>query len=71
VGDFFNTLLSPLTIGVAWVMLGWHKLWTTIGIGGGWAWALSIVGLTIVAADAADPAGDAEDPGEIHGQDRP
>ncbi|MBK8731473.1 MAG: membrane protein insertase YidC [Actinomycetales bacterium] len=47
-GDFFNTLLSPLTIGVAWVMLGWHKLWTTIGIGGGWAWALSIVGLTIV-----------------------
>jgi YidC/Oxa1 family membrane protein insertase len=48
VGDFFNTLLSPLTIGVAWVMLGWHKVWTTIGVGGGWAWALSIVGLTVV-----------------------
>ena len=29
-------------------MLAWHKVWTTIGIGGGWAWALSIVGLTVV-----------------------
>ncbi|HRW18988.1 MAG TPA: membrane protein insertase YidC [Dermatophilaceae bacterium] len=47
-GDFFNTLLSPLTYGVAWVMLAWHKVWTALGIGGGWAWALSIVGLTIV-----------------------
>ena len=47
-GDFFNTLLSPLTIGEAWVMIGWHKLWTLLGIGGGWAWALSIVGLTVV-----------------------
>ena len=47
-GDFFNTLLSPLTIGEAWVMIGWHKVWTTIGVGGGWAWALSIVGLTVV-----------------------
>jgi YidC/Oxa1 family membrane protein insertase len=48
VGDFFNTLLSPLTIGEAWVMIGWHKLWTLLGVGGGWAWALSIVGLTVV-----------------------
>ncbi|MBK8868519.1 MAG: membrane protein insertase YidC [Dermatophilaceae bacterium] len=47
-GDFFNTLLSPLTVGESWVMLGWHKLWTMLGIGGGWAWALSIVGLTVV-----------------------
>ncbi|MBK8470662.1 MAG: membrane protein insertase YidC [Candidatus Phosphoribacter sp.] len=47
-GDFFNTILSPLTIGEAWVMLGWHRLWLTLGIGGGWAWALSIVGLTVV-----------------------
>jgi YidC/Oxa1 family membrane protein insertase len=48
VGDFFNTILSPLTVGEAWVMLGWHRFWTLIGIGGGWAWALSIVGLTMV-----------------------
>jgi len=48
VGDFFNTILSPLTVGEAWVMLAWHKLWTLLGIGGGWAWALSIVGLTVV-----------------------
>ncbi len=47
-GDFFNTLLSPLTTAEAWVMIAWHKLWTMIGIGGGWAWALSIVGLTVV-----------------------
>ncbi len=47
-GDLFNTILSPLTVGEAWVMIGWHKLWTLLGIGGGWAWALSIVGLTIV-----------------------
>ncbi len=47
-GDFFNTLLSPLTVGEAWVMIGWHNLWTALGIGGGWAWALSIVGLTVV-----------------------
>ena len=47
-GDFINLILSPLTIGEAWVMLAWHKVWTTIGIGGGWAWALSIVGLTVV-----------------------
>ena len=47
-GDFFNAILSPLTIGEAWVMMGWHKLWTFLGIGGGWAWALSIVGLTVV-----------------------
>ena len=47
-GDFFNAILSPLTVGEAWVMLAWHKLWTLLGIGGGWAWALSIVGLTVV-----------------------
>jgi YidC/Oxa1 family membrane protein insertase len=46
--DFFNTLLSPLTWGEAWVMLGWHSVFTFIGIGGGWAWALSIVGLTVI-----------------------
>jgi len=48
VGDFFNAILSPLTVGEAWVMIGWHRLWTLLGIGGGWAWALSIVGLTVV-----------------------
>lgn len=47
-GDFFNTLLSPIMIGEAWVMLAWHRLWGLLGIGGGWSWALSIVGLTVV-----------------------
>ena len=35
-GDFFNPILSPLTVGEAWVMLALHKLWTLLGIGGGW-----------------------------------
>jgi YidC/Oxa1 family membrane protein insertase len=48
VGDFFNTLLSPLTVGESWVMLVWHQVFTLLGVGGGWAWALSIVGLTVI-----------------------
>ncbi len=47
-GDFFYTLLSPLMIGEAWVMIGWHKLWSFLGVSGGLAWALSIAGLTVV-----------------------
>ncbi len=47
-GDFFYTLLSPLMIGEAWVMIGWHKFWSFLGVSGGLAWALSIAGLTVV-----------------------
>ncbi|TQM55118.1 membrane protein insertase YidC [Humibacillus xanthopallidus] len=49
--DFFNTLLYPIKFGEAWVMYGWHWLFDKIGLNGdlaGWAWALSIVGLTVV-----------------------
>ena len=49
--DFFNTLLYPIKLGEAWVMYGWHWLFDKIGLNGdlaGWAWALSIVGLTVV-----------------------
>ena len=31
--DFFNTVLSPLMWGEAWVMLAWHQLFTLVGIG--------------------------------------
>ncbi|HET7398935.1 MAG TPA: membrane protein insertase YidC [Intrasporangium sp.] len=49
--DFFNTLLYPIKLGEAWVMYAWHWLFETLGLRGGWsgwAWALSIVGLTVV-----------------------
>lgn len=50
-GDFLQTLLYPIKFGEAWVMYAWHWLFDKIGFSGdlaGWAWALSIVGLTVV-----------------------
>ena len=46
--EFFNTLLYPIKLGEAWVMYAWHWLFGAIGLPSGWAWALSIVGLTVV-----------------------
>jgi len=48
--DFFFTLLRPLEIAVAWIMVAFHQALTTIGMSptSGWTWALSIVGLVIV-----------------------
>ena len=46
--DFLQTLLYPIKLGEAWVMYGWHWLFDAIGLPTGWAWALSIVGLTVV-----------------------
>ncbi|GAB3873716.1 membrane protein insertase YidC [Terrabacter terrigena] len=46
--EFFNTLLYPIKLGEAWVMYAWHWLFDTIGLPTGWAWAMSIVGLTVV-----------------------
>ena len=50
VGDFFNLILNPLYYAVSAVMLAWHWLFTQIGLDpeGGAAWALSIIGLTLV-----------------------
>jgi YidC/Oxa1 family membrane protein insertase len=48
VGDFFNTLLHPIMLGEAWVMYAWHWVFNKVGLPTGWAWALSIVGLTAV-----------------------
>ena len=49
-GDFLNTILTPLEFCVAWIMVAFHSLLTAIGLpaAGGWTWALSIVGLVIV-----------------------
>jgi YidC/Oxa1 family membrane protein insertase len=45
-----STILKPLEYVVAWIMVAWHEVLTTIGLpaASGWTWALSIVGLVIV-----------------------
>ena len=45
-----DTLLYPLEWFVAALMVGWHKLFTLIGMpaDNGWTWALSIAGLVVV-----------------------
>jgi YidC/Oxa1 family membrane protein insertase len=45
-----DTLLHPLEWVVAWLMVGFHTVFTTIGLpsAAGYTWALSIVGLVIV-----------------------
>lgn len=56
-GDFFNTVLYPIELLVAWIMYGFHAGLTAIGMpsAGGWTWALSIVGLVIVMRAAMIP----------------
>ncbi|MBI4941951.1 MAG: membrane protein insertase YidC, partial [Actinobacteria bacterium] len=48
--DFFTSLLRPLELAVAYIMVGFHSALTTIGMdpASGWTWALSIVGLVVV-----------------------
>jgi YidC/Oxa1 family membrane protein insertase len=45
-----STVLKPLEIVVAWIMVAWHSVLTRIGLpaDSGVTWALSIVGLVIV-----------------------
>src|SRR5450631_3283476 len=49
-GNFISTILQPLEYCVAWIMVAFHSLLTTIGLpaSSGWTWALSIVGLVVV-----------------------
>ena len=53
--DFFNTVLCPLEWFVAWIMYGFHRASSAIGLpaASGWTWALSIVGLVDRHADPA------------------
>ena len=57
VGDFFNLILNPLYYVVSGVMLAWHWIFTHVGLdpAGGVAWALSIIGLTLVIRAALIP----------------
>ncbi len=52
-----NTILAPIEWLVAWIMYGWHQLFTGLGLpsGSGWTWALSIVGLVVVMRAAMIP----------------
>jgi YidC/Oxa1 family membrane protein insertase len=47
---FFDSILHPLELVVAYLMVGFHSAFTTIGMpaSSGWTWALSIVGLVVV-----------------------
>lgn len=49
IGDFFNTILTPLFYLVSWIMIAWHWVFTHLGMpeNSGWTWLLSIVGLTV------------------------
>jgi YidC/Oxa1 family membrane protein insertase len=48
--SIFDTVLAPLEWVVAWLMVGFHQIFTAIGLpeASGLTWALSIVGLVIV-----------------------
>ena len=48
--SMFDTVLAPLEWVVAWLMVGFHTIFTAIGLPAeaGYTWALSIVGLVIV-----------------------
>jgi YidC/Oxa1 family membrane protein insertase len=47
--DLFNTVMTPLYWAVSALLVGWHwLLGQVLDPDGGWAWALSIAGLTIV-----------------------
>ena len=47
--DLFNTVMTPLYWAVSALLVGWHWLLSQVlDPNGGWAWALSIAGLTVV-----------------------
>ena len=50
-------ILAPLYYAISVVLVGWHKLFTLLGLApeGGLAWALSIIGLTVVIRAALIP----------------
>ncbi|SDS72818.1 membrane protein insertase YidC [Microlunatus soli] len=48
-GDFFNTIMTPLYWAVSGLLVLFHTLWAPVlGADSGWTWALSIICLTIV-----------------------
>ena len=57
IGDIGHFIMVPLYYIISAVLLGWHKLFTTLGLDGdgGLSWALSIIGLTLMIRAALIP----------------
>ena len=55
--DFFQSLVYPFEWIVSWILVGWHSLFSAIGIppASGLAWVLSIIGLVVVMRAAMIP----------------
>ncbi len=48
-GDFFNTIMTPLYWAVSGLLVLFHHLWSPLlGTDSGWTWALSIICLTVI-----------------------
>jgi YidC/Oxa1 family membrane protein insertase len=55
-GDIGSFIMTPLYYAVSVVLVGWHKVWSLVfPSGSGAAWALSIIGLTLVIRAALIP----------------
>ncbi len=53
----FDFIMNPLYYAISFVLMGWHSVWDTLGLdpAGGAAWALSIIGLTLIIRAALIP----------------
>ncbi len=53
----FDFIMDPLYYAISFILMGWHTLWTSLGLDekGGAAWALSIIGLTLIIRAALIP----------------
>ncbi len=53
----FDFIMNPLYYAISFVLMGWHSVWSALGLdpAGGAAWALSIIGLTLVIRAALIP----------------
>ncbi len=54
-GDLGSAIMTPLYYAVSAVLLAWHWAFTSLPISSGWAWVLSIIGLTITIRAALIP----------------
>jgi len=57
VGDFFGTILFPIRWVIEAILVGWHWVWTTLGLpgNGGLSWVLSVLGVVVVVRLAIFP----------------
>ena len=53
----FDFIMNPLYYAISFILMQWHSLWTWLGLdpSGGAAWALSIIGLTLIIRAALIP----------------